>query len=88
MKKILLIIVISLVSNKVFNQVDTIFSNNQKIPCNVKEITPDAVKFSYLGEDLINTIYKNSIQKIAFKSGRIQEFTEASSLKKVVLCRF
>lgn len=66
-----------------FGQTDTIFSNNEKIPCTVKEITPDAVKYSYPGEELLNSVYKNSIQKIVFKSGRVQTFAEASSFKTV-----
>lgn len=70
-------------STACFGQTDTIFSNNEKISCIVKEISPDAVKFSYPGEDLVNSLYKNSVQKIVFKSGRIQTFAEATSFKKV-----
>ncbi|MBB6502938.1 hypothetical protein [Pedobacter cryoconitis] len=66
-----------------FAQTDTLYSNNKKIPCVVKEITEDAVKYSYPNEDLINSVYKNSLQKIVFKSGRVQVFTESSSLKQV-----
>jgi len=66
-----------------FAQTDTLYSNNKKIPCVVKEITEDAVKYSYPNEDLINSVYKNSLQKIVFKSGRVQLFTESSSLKQV-----
>lgn len=71
---------ISLVS---FSQTDTIYSNNEKISCSVKEILPDAVKYAFPGEDLINTIYKNTVQKIVFKSGRVQTFSESTSYKKV-----
>lgn len=66
-----------------FGQTDTIFSNNEKIPCSVKEITPDAVKYAFPGEELVNSIYKNSVQKIVFKSGRVQTFAEATSFKKI-----
>ncbi|TFF39856.1 hypothetical protein E2R66_04700 [Mucilaginibacter psychrotolerans] len=62
-------------------QTDTLYLNNQKLACSVKEITPDAVKYTYPGEDLINTVYKNTIQKIVFKSGRVQVFAEATSYK-------
>jgi hypothetical protein len=65
-------------------QSDTIFSNNQKIPCTVKEITPEAVKYVYEGEELINSMYTNAIQKIVFKNGRVQTFAKAVSFKKVV----
>jgi len=66
-----------------FSQQDTIVTNNEKIICSVKEITSDAVKFSYPGEDLINTIFKNTVEKIMFKSGRVQKFAEATSFKAV-----
>jgi hypothetical protein len=66
-----------------FGQTDTIFSNNEKISCSVKEITPDAIKYTFPGEDMITTVYKNSVQKIVFKSGRVQTFSESTSFKKV-----
>ncbi len=64
-------------------QVDTIFTNTEKIPCVVREVTTDAVKFTYVGEDLINSVYKNAVSKIRFKSGRIQVFAESTSFKKL-----
>lgn len=66
-----------------FAQTDTLMINNEKISCAVSEITADAVKFKYPGEEMINTVYKNTVQKIIFKSGRIQTFVEATSYKKV-----
>lgn len=79
---ILLFILFNLSINS-FAQTDTLFVNNEKISCVVREITVDAVKFSYDGEELINSIYKNSVQKIIFKSGRVQIFSEATSFKTV-----
>lgn len=70
-------------SGTTYAQVDTLYSNNQKIPCSITEITPDAVKYKYPGEDLVNSVYKNSVQKIVFKSGRVQVFAEATSFKAV-----
>lgn len=64
-------------------QTDTIFSNNDKISCTVKEIGEDAVRYCYPGEELLNSIYKNAVQKIVFKSGRVQVFAEATSFKTV-----
>jgi hypothetical protein len=83
MKTQILTLITLAITNLCFGQTDTIFSNNEKIPCSVKEITPDAVKYSFPGEDLINSIYKNSVQKIVFKSGRVQTFAEATSFKKI-----
>ncbi|HEX3025086.1 MAG TPA: hypothetical protein VHP12_07730 [Chitinophagaceae bacterium] len=65
------------------SQTDTLYTNSEKIACSVKEITPDAVRFAYPGEDLINSVYKNTIQKIVFKSGRVQTFAESTSYKTV-----
>jgi len=83
MKKQLFTIITLSISIFVYGQIDTIYSNNEKIPCNIKEITSDAVKFSYEGEDIVNSIYKNSIQKIVMKSGRVQVFSESTLFKKV-----
>lgn len=83
MKKQILTSVAIMLTALCFGQTDTIFLNNEKIACSVKEITPDAVKYAYPGEDLINSVYKNSIQKIVFKSGRVQTFAEATSFKKI-----
>ena len=69
--------------NMAYSQQDTIVTNNEKIVCSIKEITSDAVRYSYPGEDLINTIYKNTIEKIAFKSGRVQKFAESTSFKTI-----
>ncbi|MBY0245749.1 MAG: hypothetical protein K2Q03_09870 [Sphingobacteriaceae bacterium] len=63
--------------------VDTIYSNNEKIACSVKEITDDAVKYIYVGEDLLNTLNKNAIQKIVFKSGRVQKFANSTAFKQI-----
>lgn len=70
-------------SFNVVAQTDTLYTNNQKLSCTIKEVTEGAVKYTYPNEDLVNTVYKNSVQKIVFKSGRVQVFTEASSFKVV-----
>ncbi|UEG53750.1 hypothetical protein LLH06_02025 [Mucilaginibacter daejeonensis] len=66
-----------------YAQMDTVVTNNQKIACAVKEITPDAVKYTYPGEDVVNTVYKNAVQKIIFKSGRVQTFAENTSFRPI-----
>ena len=66
-----------------FSQLDTIVTNVEKIPCTIREVTTDAIKFSYPQEDLINTIYKNAIKKIILKSGRTQIFAESIPLKTI-----
>jgi hypothetical protein len=66
-----------------YAQMDTVFVNNQKIACSVKEITPEAIKYSFPGEDVVNSVYKNTVQKIVFKSGRVQIFAESTSFKVI-----
>lgn len=66
-----------------YAQSDTVIINNEKIACLIKEITPEAVKYTLPGEDVINSVYKNGVQKIIFKSGRIQTFAESTSYKTV-----
>lgn len=83
MKRQVLTLIAVVLTSICYGQVDTIFSNNEKILCSVKEITPDAVKYAYAGEDLTNSIYKNAVQKIAFKNGRVQTFAESTSFKTV-----
>jgi len=83
MKLLCIFIFMLLFLDVAYSQQDTIVTNNEKIICSIKEITVDAVRFSYPGEDLINTIYKNTIEKISFKSGRVQKFAEATSFKAI-----
>lgn len=80
---ILMLFLFAATAHKSYSQTDTVYINNKKIACSVKEITPDAIKFTYPGEDLLNTVYKNSVQKIKFKSGRVQTFAEATSYKPI-----
>ena len=65
-------------------QVDTIYTNSERIACSIKEITPDAVQFSYPGESVQNSLYKNTINKIVFRSGRTQVFSESISLAPIL----
>jgi hypothetical protein len=81
--KHLLTLMIILAGFSASAQMDTIFTYKEKIPCSVKEITPDAVKYSLPQEEVLISIYKNTVNKIIFKSGRVQVFSEATSLKKI-----
>ena len=84
MKKAIILIFLLCISLANYAQKsDTIFTNNEKIICSVKEITPDAIKFTYPDEDIMNSVFKNSVQKIVFKSGRVQVFAESTSYKKL-----
>ena len=83
MKRTISVAILIALSTLSFGQVDTIFSYSEKIACTVKEINPEVVIFNYQGEDIANTMYKNAIQKIVYKSGRIQTFAESTALKNV-----
>ncbi len=77
------LLLMSVFTSFCYAQMDTVVVNNQKIACSVKEVTPDAVKYTFPGEEVMNSVYKNTVQKIIFKSGRVQTFAEASSYKTV-----
>jgi hypothetical protein len=80
---LIILLIVTLYPIATYAQIDTIYTNSEKIACLVKEVTPDAVKFIYPGEEVLNSIYKNAVQKIIFKSGRIQTFAEATSFKVI-----
>ncbi|MEA5428035.1 hypothetical protein [Arcicella lustrica] len=85
-KKILNLSLLSLVANMGLAQqipVDSIFSNEGLILAEVKEIAPDVIKFTYPSETVLNSIYKNAVQKISFKSGRVQFFKESLALGEI-----
>jgi hypothetical protein len=51
---------------------------------NVKKIAPDVVEYSFPDEEFVTSIYKNTVRKIRFKSGRVQMFSEATALNDVM----
>lgn len=64
-------------------QQDTIFFGNEKLIVTVKEVGEESIKYTYPGEDIINSIYKNSVSKISYRSGRVQIFREAVNFHPV-----
>jgi hypothetical protein len=64
-------------------KLDSLFTNEGTLVVDIKEVTSDGIKFVYPKEDIINTIYKNAVFKIIFKSGRTQLFSESSSFNLV-----
>lgn len=57
---------------------DSIFISSDVMLVNIKEVTEESVKFSYPGEEILNTLSTNTISKIVFRTGRIQTFAEES----------
>jgi len=87
MKKILLFSILLLSIECYTQTVDTIFKMNGEIlPVNVTEISESTIKFTYPEEGFSNSIGKNSVLKIKFSSGRIQEFAPALNLINVNSC--
>ena len=62
---------------------DSIFTNTEVLAVNIKEVTEEAVKFTYPGEEIQNSLNLNSVSKIVFRSGRVQNFSESRSYKQV-----
>jgi hypothetical protein len=81
--KIRFTILLSFITSVCLAQLDTIYLASEKLAVEIKEVGVDAVKFTYPKEDIANSIFKNSIQKIVFKSGRVQVFSETTNFKKV-----
>lgn len=65
------------------SSVDTIYSNNQKLAVNLETINEESISFKYPGETVLNMLYKNVVQKIIHKSGRVEIFNNRSSFKVV-----
>lgn len=62
------------------NAADQIFmTNGESVAAKVKKVSPNTITYTYVGEDLENTVDKEDVAKIIFKSGREQLFTAASS---------
>lgn len=83
MKKRILTLFVLISSTFGYGQIDTIYTLNEIIPCNVKEITPDLVKYIFSGEDVLNSIYNSTVYKIVFKNGRVQTFVDPLSNNEV-----
>jgi hypothetical protein len=85
MKILFLTIALMGLSFTVFPQeeCDTIYSNNGKLIVFIKEVTSDAIIYQYPGENFTNSLYKNSINKIIFSSGRTEIFTVMTNENKV-----
>ena len=63
--------------------VDSVYTNEGTLAVNVKEITETGIRYTFPNEDVINTVFKNSVYRVKYKSGRVQSFTEALALAPV-----
>ncbi len=83
MKKQLLLLFTVFLCSSAFAQMDTIYTAGKKIACSVKEISENTVRFTYPNEDLMNSLNYNIIEKIVFKSGRVQTFANAMAYRNL-----
>jgi len=74
-------------STSVLGQVDTLFQiNGDQLLVDVTEITESSIKYVFPNESLTNTINKESVSKIHFKSGRQQTFTSQLNVATIKSC--
>jgi hypothetical protein len=81
---IALLVILPLFLSKIYAQnapLDSIFTSEGLILANVKSVEPEVVKYAFPNEEVVTSIYKNTVMKIRFKSGRTQNFAEAFALK-------
>lgn len=64
-------------------QVDTIYTREETIPCDIIEITETAAKYRYPGESHGNSLSLNAVSKIVYRSGRVQEFAARTSFRRL-----
>ena len=85
MKRTILFIVLLGMTCMGYGQVrlDSIFTTDGMIVATVKEVTPEAVKFTYPGEDVVNSLYKNTVFKIHFSSGRNEVLNDRIPAKEI-----
>lgn len=86
MKKLstLALLLLFFISNNYAQEaLDSIYTVSEVLAVNVKEVTEESVKFSYPGEEILNTISVATVTQIVFRSGRVQAFAQASSYRAV-----
>jgi hypothetical protein len=86
-KQIITTLILAIFSQTIFAQtvtLDSIFTSEGLVLANVKKVAPDVVEYSFPDEEVVNSIYKNTVRKIKFKSGRTQMFSEATALNDVM----
>lgn len=70
MKKTILTMILLTASSICWSQDKIIMRTGDTLNVKIIKSAPEYVEFTYLNEDLINTEYKNAINKIIYASGR------------------
>ncbi len=62
---------------------DVLFmADGQELEVIVKKVEPKTITYHFVGEELENVVEKSAVQKIIFKSGREQQFSNATLITK------
>jgi hypothetical protein len=73
----LLLPLILIAQNLLAQTVDKITkANGETIEVSIKKVTDTEVEFSFINEDLLQTISKSKISQITYKSGRIEKYRD------------
>jgi hypothetical protein len=83
MKQIISFLLLLFATEYSFAQTDTLYTIHDKIPCVVKEVTPEAVMYTIPGQELINTAYRSTVHKIVFQDGLVQTFIVVPAYRKL-----
>ena len=84
MKKLITTLFVLICFNTMFSQSDTIVKRNgEKIAVLIKSSNPSSVSFVYPNEETINTESKNVIEKIIYKSGRVEVCSAKTKLEVI-----
>ena len=82
--KIFTTIIFAFITIAAVAQNDTIIKRNgDKLIVQIKSTSPSSVSFVYPNENIINTISKNTIQKIIYKSGRVEVLSKIIKLETI-----
>jgi hypothetical protein len=77
----LLLLLILIAQNLLAQTVDKITkTNGETIEVNIKKVTDTEVEFSFINEDLLQTINKSKISQITYKSGRTEKYRDIVSI--------
>lgn len=72
-----------LVAYSAIGQDRIIMRSGDTLKVKITKTTPDLVEFTYPNEDLVNSEYKNAINKIIYSSGREELCSEKTQLEKI-----
>ncbi len=77
MKPLTLLSICLLLSSSVVAQIDSVYKHSgEVIAVNVKEVTSFAVKYTFPGETVVQSIGKPAVERVKYASGRTEQVSE------------